>query len=148
MTRRCTYCANLSLSHLIGLTKMDYKGHVFPNQPTTGDLMGLVIWISALANPDDSPKEKKPIAFYPHHKPYQDLLKSAEMGCDFRVVILTCLKKRIPVEDEEKREDESDELEEAENVYWTDFSRRRETDRFTNTQYIIFPPIQNLVEFY
>ncbi|TEY40021.1 hypothetical protein BOTCAL_0441g00060 [Botryotinia calthae] len=129
MTQRCTYCANLSLSHLIDLAKIDFKGHVFPNQPTTEDLMGPVAWISSLANPDDSPKEKKPIAFYPHHKSLQDLLESAEMGCDLCVVILTCLKKRIPGEDEEKREDESDESEKTEDgVYWTDFSRLRDTD--------------------
>ncbi|KAF7867040.1 uncharacterized protein EAF02_009826 [Botrytis sinoallii] len=122
MIQRCTYCANLSLAHLIDLAKIDFKGHVFPNQPTTGDLMGPFAWTSSLANPDDSPKEKKPMAFYPHHKCFQDLVKSAEMGCDLCEVILTCLKKRIPGEDKESQGDNSDE------IYWTDFSRRRETD--------------------
>ncbi|TGO20806.1 hypothetical protein BPAE_0264g00080 [Botrytis paeoniae] len=122
MTQRCTYCANLSLVHLIDLAKIDFKGRVFPNQPTTEGLMGPFIWTSLLANPDDSLKEGKPMAFYPHHKCFQDLLKSADMGCDLCEVILTCLKKRIPGEDEESQGDNSDE------VYWTDFSRRRETD--------------------
>ncbi|TGO74258.1 hypothetical protein BELL_0296g00090 [Botrytis elliptica] len=122
MTPRCTYCADLSLAHLIDLAKIDFKGHVFPNQPTTKDLMGPFAWTSSLANPDDSPKEKKPMAFYPHHKCFQDLLKSAEMGCDLCEVILTCLKKRIPGVDGESQGDNSDE------IYWTDFSRRRETD--------------------
>ncbi|TGO58124.1 hypothetical protein BCON_0058g00060 [Botryotinia convoluta] len=122
MTQRCTYCANLSLSHLIDLAKIDFKGHVFPNQPTTGDLMGPFVWTSSLANPDNSPKERKRMAFYPHHKCFQDLVKSAETGCDFCEVILTCLKKRIPGEDEDSRGDNTDE------IYWTDFSRRRETD--------------------
>ncbi|KAF7916380.1 uncharacterized protein EAE98_010680 [Botrytis deweyae] len=122
MTPRCTYCADLSLAHLIDLAKIDFKGHVFPNQPTTKDLMGPFAWTSSLANPDDSPKEKKPMAFYPHHKCFQDLVKSAEMGCDLCEVMLTCLKKRIPGVDGESQGDNSDE------IYWTDFSRRRETD--------------------
>ncbi|TGO32865.1 hypothetical protein BHYA_0283g00130 [Botrytis hyacinthi] len=122
MTQRCTYCVNLSLAHLINLAKIDFKGHVFPNQPTTEDLMGPFVWTSSLANPDDSPKERKPMAFYPHHKCFRDLVQSAEMGCDLCEVILTCLKKRVPGEDEEGRGDNSDE------IYWTDFSRRRETD--------------------
>ncbi|TGO86045.1 hypothetical protein BPOR_0340g00050 [Botrytis porri] len=122
MTQRCTYCVNFSLSHLIDLAKIDFKGHVFPNQPTAGDLMGPFVWTSQLPNLDNSPKERKPMAFYPHHKCFQDLVKSAEMGCDLCEVILTFLKKRVPGEDEESRGDNSDE------IYWTDFSRRRETD--------------------
>ncbi|KAF7957338.1 hypothetical protein EAE96_002924 [Botrytis aclada] len=122
MTQRCTYCANLSLSHLIDLAKIDFNGHVFPNQPTTGDLMGSFVWTSSLANSDNSPKGKKPMAFYSHHKCFQDLVKSTEVGCDLCEVILTCLKRRIPGEDDERKGDDSDE------IYWTDFSRRRETD--------------------
>ncbi|KAF5875696.1 putative heterokaryon incompatibility protein [Botrytis fragariae] len=122
MKQRCTYCSNLSLSHLIDLAKIDFKGHVFPNQPTTEDSMGPFVWTSSLANPDKSPRERKPMAFYPHHKCFQDLVKSAEIGCDLCEVILTCLKKRIPGEDEDSRGGNADE------IYWTDFSRRRETD--------------------
>ncbi|TGO64774.1 hypothetical protein BOTNAR_0084g00050 [Botryotinia narcissicola] len=122
MTQLCTYCANLSLTHLIDLANIDFKGHVFPNQPTTEDLMGPFAWTSSLANPDNSPKERKPMAFYPHHKCFQDLVESVDMGCDLCEVILTCLKKRIPGEDEASQGDNSDE------IYWTDFSRRRETD--------------------
>jgi len=56
---RCRFCENLSISQLIELAEVEFKAHYFPQK-----------------------------AYHQHHASYNELLESANRGCDLCLLIL------------------------------------------------------------
>lgn len=57
----CSFCEGLSIEHLVELTAVEYRGGRFPDH-----------------------------AFYQHHATIEDLIESADNGCDFCQFIVAC----------------------------------------------------------
>ncbi|KAI6351085.1 hypothetical protein MCOR25_010157 [Pyricularia grisea] len=57
----CSFCEGLSIEHLVELTAVEYRGGRFPDR-----------------------------AFYQHHATIEDLVESADNGCDFCRFIVAC----------------------------------------------------------